>query len=112
MAKGQWTGGRRQPTFTLGAKRGLCRFVKRHCAGSLRPQNLVEHNLKAQHLVYGMLASDMLHRDWDGSWGKGPDMTTSVVGRGRHGFIDSPLTSYGAAAAALLVFLYACICQG
>jgi hypothetical protein len=39
-------------------------------------------------------------------------MTTSVVGRGRYGFIDSPLMLYGAAAAALLVFLYACICEG
>jgi len=39
-------------------------------------------------------------------------MTTSVVGRGRYGFIDSHLTLYGAAAAALLVFLYACICEG
>jgi len=47
-----------------------------------------------------------------GLWDKGPDMTTSVVGRGRYGFIDSHLTLYGAAAAALLVFLYACICEG
>jgi hypothetical protein len=39
-------------------------------------------------------------------------MTTSVVGRGRYGFIDSPLTLYAAAAAALSVFLYACICEG
>jgi hypothetical protein len=39
-------------------------------------------------------------------------MTTSVVGRGRYGFIDSPLTLYGAAAVALLVFLFASIFQG
>jgi len=39
-------------------------------------------------------------------------MTTSVVRHGRYDFIEYPVTLYGAAAAALLVFLYACICQG
>jgi hypothetical protein len=39
-------------------------------------------------------------------------MTTSVAGHGRYGFIDSPLTLYGAAAAVLLVFLFASICAG